>query len=123
MRNLVKISAIAFVALFAMAANASDIEFHGYARIGMGLNSQGGNAVCYHLMGADADYRLGNECDYVIEPNFDYKMAKLDDKSEWGVHVMPKVYKRCCRWTAATRTRWSCGSARRTSTAATSPSS
>jgi maltoporin len=92
--NKVKFTVLAIVAAFATTASASDIEFHGYTRVGVGLSTNGGNGVCYHLNGADTDYRLGNECDYVIEPNFEITMAKLDDKSAWGFHFMPKVYKR-----------------------------
>ncbi|HYD41596.1 MAG TPA: carbohydrate porin [Anaeromyxobacter sp.] len=92
--NKVKFTVLAIVAAFATTAAASDIEFHGYTRVGIALNSEGGNGVCYRLGGADADFRLGNECDYVIEPNFEITMAKLDDKSSWGFHFMPKVYKR-----------------------------
>lgn len=92
--NKIKFTVLAIVAAFATTATASDIEFHGYTRAGIGLNSNGGSGMCFHLAGADTDYRLGNECDYVIEPNFEITMAKLDDKSSWGFHFMPKVYKR-----------------------------
>ncbi|HYD52384.1 MAG TPA: carbohydrate porin [Gemmatimonadaceae bacterium] len=92
--NKVKFAVLAIVAAFATTAAASDIEFHGYTRAGIALSANGGTGMCYHLAGADTDYRLGNECDYVIEPNFEITMAKLDDKSTWGFHFMPKVYKR-----------------------------
>jgi len=92
--NKIKFTVLAIVAAFATTAAASDIEFHGYTRAGVALNQAGGTGTCYHLRGADTDYRLGNECDYVIEPNFEITMAKLDDKSSWGFHFMPKVYKR-----------------------------
>lgn len=95
MRNLVKFSAFAVAAMLATAAYAdmSNMTFAGYVRAGVGLNSEGGDMACFHLAGADTKYRLGNECDYVIEPNFDYVAVKLDDKSTWGVHIMPSVYK------------------------------
>lgn len=91
--NKVKFAVLAIVAAFATTAAASDIEFHGYTRAGIALNTNGGSGVCFRLADADADFRLGNECDYVIEPNFEITMAKLDDKSSWGFHFMPKVYK------------------------------
>ncbi len=91
--NKVKFTVLAIVAAFATTASATDIEFHGYTRAGLALNSNGGTGVCYRLAGADSDFRLGNECDYVIEPNFEVVMAKLDDKSTWGYHIMPSVYK------------------------------
>jgi maltoporin len=92
--NKIKFTVLAIVAAIATTASASDIEFHGYMRGGIALNTSGGTGACYHLNGADTDFRLGNECDWVVEPNFDMVMAKLDDKSTWGVHIMPKVYKR-----------------------------
>src|SRR5688572_27621524 len=46
------------------------LEFAGYARAGVGLAVRGGKQVCFGLAGADAKWRLGNECDYVIEPQF-----------------------------------------------------
>ncbi len=91
--NKVKFTVLAIVAAFATTASATDIEFHGYTRAGLALNSNGGTGVCYRLAGADSDFRLGNECDYVVEPNFEVVMAKLDDKSTWGYHIMPSVYK------------------------------
>jgi len=69
------------------------IEFSGYARAGVGLNVQGGKQVCFGLPGADTKWRLGNECDYVIEPQFMGKLLTLEDKSSWGVVVMPALYR------------------------------
>ena len=92
--NKFKFALLAIAVSFASTAAASDIEFHGYTRAGVGLNTKGGGGTCFHLNNADTDYRLGNECDYVIEPNFEITMAKLDDKSAWGFHFMPKAYKR-----------------------------
>lgn len=71
---------------------APPIEFSGYMRAGVGINAAGGNQVCFGLAGADTKYRLGNECDYVIEPTFDAKLAEYEG-SAWHVRVMPSVYK------------------------------
>jgi len=68
------------------------IEFSGYMRAGVGINTRGGNQVCFGLAGADTKYRLGNECDYVIEPNFNAKLAEYEG-SDWHVNFMPAVYK------------------------------
>src|SRR5690242_1115224 len=46
------------------------LESAGYARAGVGLAVKGGKQVCFVLNGADTKWRLGNECDYVIEPQF-----------------------------------------------------
>jgi maltoporin len=69
------------------------LEFAGYARAGVGLNVKGGKQVCFGLAGADAKWRLGNECDYVIEPQFTGRLVSLPDKSSWGVVVMPGLYR------------------------------
>ncbi|HET7504772.1 MAG TPA: carbohydrate porin [Kofleriaceae bacterium] len=69
------------------------IEFSGYARAGVGLAVHGGKQVCFGLAGADTKWRLGNECDYVIEPQFTGRLVQLQDKSSWGVVVMPGLYR------------------------------
>jgi maltoporin len=48
--------------------------------------------VCFGLAGAETKWRLGNECDYVVEPNINAKLAEFEG-SDWHVHVMPSVYK------------------------------
>jgi maltoporin len=82
--------ALAGAATSALAA--PPIEFSGYMRAGVGINAAGGNQVCFGLAGADTKYRLGNECDYVVEPTFDAKLAEYEG-SDWHVRVMPSVYK------------------------------
>jgi maltoporin len=74
------------------ALAAPPIEFSGYMRAGVGVNTRGGNQVCFGLAGADTKFRLGNECDYVVEPTFDAKLADYEG-SDWHVRVMPSVYK------------------------------
>jgi maltoporin len=69
------------------------LEFSGYARAAVGLAARGGKQVCFGLAGADTKWRLGNECDYVIEPQFTGRILQLEDKSSWGVIVMPGLYR------------------------------
>lgn len=71
---------------------APPIDFSGYMRAGVGLNARGGTQVCYQLPGADTKWRLGNECDYVIEPSFSAKLATFEG-ADWHVHFMPSVYR------------------------------
>src|ERR1044071_5394807 len=54
----------------AMRPKGPSIEFAGSPRAGVGLALRGGKEVCFNLPGADTHWRLGNECDYVIEPQF-----------------------------------------------------
>jgi len=92
MKHLRTITAIAVGTLFGNA-QATDIDFSGYFRAGTAVNTRGGTGTCYKLAGADTKWRLGNECDYVIEPNFASTIKKNDDGSEWRVHFMPSVYR------------------------------
>ena len=39
-------------------------------------------------------FRLGNEADWCLEPGFTMSFTKLDDKSAWGVHMLPATYRR-----------------------------
>jgi maltoporin len=76
-----------------MRPKGPQIEFGGYARAGVGLTFKGGKQVCFNLPGADTHWRLGNECDYVIEPQFTSHLVNLPDGSSWGVVVMPGLYR------------------------------
>jgi len=69
------------------------MEFAGYFRAGIGLNVRGGNQLCFGLAGADTKWRLGNECDYVIEPQFTARLVTMADKSKWGFVFMPGLYR------------------------------
>ncbi|HNW62470.1 MAG TPA: carbohydrate porin [Piscinibacter sp.] len=88
-----KTTLIAAMALAGMAGavQAVELSYSGYVRAGTGINVRGGTQVCFGLAGADTKWRLGNECDYVIEPNFVAKLASYEG-SDWYVHVMPSVY-------------------------------
>jgi len=94
MRHFVKLSLLAILAVSATVASAADLEFHGYARAGIGVSSQKGNEVAFQLSSADNKFRLGNEADWVIEPSFAMSFTKLDDKSAWGVSMLPAFYAR-----------------------------
>lgn len=90
MKKTTLIAALSLAGL-AGAAHAVELSYSGYIRAGTGINVRGGTQVCYQLAGADTKWRLGNECDYVIEPNFNAKLASYEG-SDWYVHVMPSVY-------------------------------
>ncbi|WKB52725.1 carbohydrate porin [Eleftheria terrae] len=88
-----RLSAMALALLGAMGASAADLEFSGYSRAGVGVNAEGGKQVCYKLAGADTKWRLGNECDYVIEPSFVTTVAKSEEYGTWKAHFMPSAYR------------------------------
>ncbi|MEH6628050.1 MAG: maltoporin [Motiliproteus sp.] len=46
------------------------VDFHGYARSGIGATSDGGDQACFKADGAGAKYRLGNECETYTEIKF-----------------------------------------------------
>lgn len=95
MRLIAKFTALAILAASAAAASAADLEFHGYSRVGLGFSSRGGNQISFGLNTSGGQKaRLGNEADFVLEPSFEMKFTKLDDKSEWGVFMMPATYRR-----------------------------
>lgn len=75
-----KLSAIAVAvaaATLATGASAASIDFHGYARSGVGSSSKGGSIVCYgKYVGSWGTYRLGNECDTYTEMQFDANLAE-----------------------------------------------
>jgi maltoporin len=66
--------------------------FSGYMRAGTGINVRGGTQVCVGLPGADTKWRLGNECDYVIEPSLNARLVTYQG-SDWHVHFMPGIYR------------------------------
>jgi maltoporin len=73
------------------SAHAINVDFSGYFRAGVGINTEGGNQVCFQTPGADTKWRLGNECDYVIEPTFSAKIASHEG-SDWSVVFMPNAF-------------------------------
>lgn len=44
------------------------VEGFGYLRAGVGFDLDGGDQGCFQLPGAEAKYRLGNECEIYVEP-------------------------------------------------------
>lgn len=95
MKNFVKFSLLAIVAASATVASAADLEFHGYARGGLGFNTAGGNQIAFMQgVSGKSKFRLGNEADWCLEPGFTMSFTKLDDKSAWGVHMLPATYRR-----------------------------
>jgi maltoporin len=49
------------------SASASAVDFHGYMRSGIGMNTDGGTQVCAQAANAPTKYRLGNECESYLE--------------------------------------------------------
>ncbi|WP_018608240.1 carbohydrate porin [Uliginosibacterium gangwonense] len=78
------------------AAQALAVDFSGYARGGYGVNTNGGRQTCFNIKGqrnVETHYRLGDECDYTLETNFNSTLAKNADGSEWHVNFMLKNWR------------------------------
>ncbi len=66
-------------ALFATSASA--VDFHGYARSGIGWTSGGGEQTTFTATGAPAKYRLGNEAETYAELKLGQELFKQGEKS------------------------------------------
>lgn len=64
------------------AAQAGDLEFHGYFRVQGGTTDKGGNLVAFQAPGAQAKYRLGNEADSYAEPSLTLNFG--DQNAAWA---------------------------------------
>lgn len=85
-----KLSAIAAAlaaATLSAGAGAAAVDFHGYARSGVGASTEGGSMVCYRNVGSMGFYRLGNECDTYFELAFDANLAEKGD-TKFNLHTM-----------------------------------
>ncbi|HAL9288010.1 TPA: formate hydrogenlyase transcriptional activator FlhA [Escherichia coli] len=69
------------VAAGVMSAQAMAVDFHGYARSGIGWTGSGGEQQCFQTTGAQSKYRLGNECETYAELKLGQEVWKEGDKS------------------------------------------
>ena len=82
---------IASVCLLApLSANA--LEFAGYLRSGVGNSLNGGKQSCFKLPGAEAKYRLGNECEQYAELELRQDVYSFADGSVLSVDGMASLY-------------------------------
>jgi maltoporin len=80
---------LAFAAAVLHAASArAQVELNGYLRAGGGATSQRGNQTCFRLMGAEAKYRLGNECEIYSELDLSATAYKGDDGATFRAHFL-----------------------------------
>ncbi|KAE9527620.1 maltoporin [Testudinibacter aquarius] len=64
-----------------LAGTASAVDFHGYARSGIGWTSGGGEQTTFTATGAPAKYRLGNEAETYAELKLGQELFKQGEKS------------------------------------------
>jgi len=84
--------ALSTLFLFSLASSswASEAEFDGYFRSGLGTNSKGGDQACFSNPGAGAHFRLGNECDEYGQLNmaFTFKSPQKEDPAVFNFNFM-----------------------------------
>jgi maltoporin len=61
---------LAAMAMILAASPAAAVDFHGYARTGIGGTTAGGKQQCFAAPDADYKFRLGNECETYAEAEF-----------------------------------------------------
>lgn len=67
MHHLQKLPLALAIGAVLSSASAMAVDFHGYARSGIGWTNNGGEQQCHKLAGAGSKYRLGNECETYAE--------------------------------------------------------
>ena len=72
--------------------SASALEFAGYLRSGVGNSLNGGKQSCFKLPGAEAKYRLGNECEQYAELELRQDVYSFGDGSVLSVDGMASLY-------------------------------
>ncbi|HEB4874487.1 TPA: maltoporin [Kluyvera ascorbata F0526] len=81
MITLRKLPVAVAVAAGIMSVQAMAVDFHGYARSGIGWTGSGGEQQCFQATGAQSKYRLGNECETYAELKLGQEVWKEGDKS------------------------------------------
>jgi maltoporin len=83
---------LALAAGLALAPGAaSALDFNGYVRAGAASDLMGGHQACFKLAGAEAKYRLGNECEVYGEALFGQDLYKSDGGARVSGHVMASL--------------------------------
>ncbi|SFN86649.1 maltoporin [Xenorhabdus japonica] len=76
--RILSLSLAILTSLLSMQAIA--VDFHGYARSGIGWTGSGGDQKCSKVTGAPSKYRLGNECETYAELKLGQELWKDGNK-------------------------------------------
>lgn len=79
--NLNKTMLATLVSSALLSTSALAVDFHGYARSGIGWTSGGGEQSAFTVNGGGSKYRLGNESDTYAELKLGQELFKDGDKS------------------------------------------
>jgi maltoporin len=88
MKTKTTLLALAVMAVALAAAPAAAVDFHGYARSGIGGTTAGGQQQCFAAPNADYKFRLGNECEDYAEAQFDQSVYKDKSGTEFVYSTM-----------------------------------
>ncbi len=80
MHHLQKLPLALAIGAVLSSASAMAVDFHGYARSGIGWTNDGGEQQCHKLAGAGSKYRLGNECETYSELKLGQELYKENDQ-------------------------------------------
>jgi len=86
--NICLRKAICAAGLMVCGTQAAALDFNGYVRAGIGDNDQSGSQQCFQLPGAQAKYRLGNECEQLAELMLSRKLGSFSDNSSLSLKGM-----------------------------------
>lgn len=73
--------ALAVTSALVFGSSAFAVDFHGYARSGIGWTASGGEQTCFKADGAQSKYRLGNECETYAEIKLGQELWNQDEMS------------------------------------------
>ncbi|QGM81161.1 maltoporin [Otariodibacter oris] len=79
--NINKTLLAAFVSSAVLSTSALAVDFHGYARSGIGWTSGGGEQAAFTVNGGGSKYRLGNEAETYAELKLGQELFKSGEKS------------------------------------------
>lgn len=80
-RTQFRLSSLVAAVSLGLSGTALAVDFHGYARSGIGGTAGGGDQACFQAQGAGAKYRLGNECETYAEIGLGSMLYEEEGKS------------------------------------------
>ncbi|MGY2236659.1 carbohydrate porin [Pseudomonas gingeri] len=92
MKTIINRNLVVSCVCLGLPFSAQALEFAGYLRSGLGSSVNSSSQSCFQLPGAQAKYRLGNECEQYAELELRQDLLTLDDGSVFSVDAMASLY-------------------------------
>ncbi|MGY2221764.1 carbohydrate porin [Pseudomonas gingeri] len=92
MKTIINRNLVVSCVCLGLPFSAQALEFAGYLRSGLGSSVNSSSQSCFQLPGAQAKYRLGNECEQYAELELRQDLLTLDDGSVFSVDGMASLY-------------------------------